>query len=75
MKGDDAAMAHFCRAVSQLQRCADATFGVEHHVPSQVRDLSRTKTCLYGKQDDDTVADWVAGRFGEEEQIVDVVGC
>ena len=75
MKGDNAAMAHFCRAVSELQRGADATFRVEHHFPSQVCDLGRSKTCLHGEQDDDTVADWVAGRFGEQEQIVDMISC
>ena len=75
MKGDNAAMAHFRRAVSQLQRGADATFGIEHHFPGQVRDLSGAKARLHGEQDDDTVAGWVAGRFGEQEEIVDVVGC
>ena len=74
MKRDNAAMAHFCRAVSELQRCADAA-RVEYHIPGQVCDLSRSKTCLHGEQDDDTVADWVAGRFGEQEEIVDVIGC
>ena len=75
MKWDNATMAHFCGAVSQLQRCADATLRVENHIPGQVRDLSSSKTGLHGEQDDDTVADWVAGRFGEKEQIVDVIGC
>ena len=75
MKRDNAAMTHFCRAVSQLQRCADATFRVEHHIPGQVCDLSSSKTCLHGEQYNDTVADWVAGRFGEKEQIVDMIGC
>jgi len=75
MKRDNAAMAHLCRTVSQLQRGADATFGVEDHVPGQVRDLSRAKTCLHGQQNDDPVANWVAGSFGVKEQIVDMVGC
>ena len=75
MKGDNAAMAHFGRAVSQFQRRADATFGIEHHIPGQVCDLSGSKTCLHGEQDDDTVAGWVTGRFGEQEQIVDMIGC
>ncbi len=75
MEGDNSAMAHFCGAVSQLQRCADGTFRIEHHIPGEVRDLSRAKTCLHGKQDDDTVAKWVAVRFGEKEQIVDMIGC
>ena len=75
VKGDNAAMAHFRGAVSELQRGADATFRVVHHLPGQVRNLSSSKTCFYGEQDDDTVAGWVAGRFGEQEQIVDVVSC
>ncbi len=29
MEGDNSAMAHFCGAVSQLQRCADGTFRID----------------------------------------------
>jgi hypothetical protein len=63
------------RQFMRLQRRADAAFRVENHIPSQVRDLSSSKTCLHGEQDDDAVADWLAGRLGEHEQIVDMVGC
>jgi len=45
---------------------------IEHHVPSELRDLTGSKASFGGKQDDQAIAEGMAGAAGKQEEVVDV---
>jgi hypothetical protein len=50
------------------------TVGIDHHVPSQVCDLSGAQACLGGEQDHDRVLQRVSRAAGEDNQVTNIVG-
>jgi hypothetical protein len=58
--------------VWQFNYGPDGAGRIGDHIPSQVGDLTGTETGLCRQQHHDLVASRVSGRFGKQEELVDV---
>jgi hypothetical protein len=50
----------------------DLAIRVDHHVPGQISYFGSAQTRFHREQNDDAIAEWCAGSFGEEQEAFDL---
>jgi hypothetical protein len=73
MKRNSSTVPHLCCAISEFDQRANAAIWVADYVPGQIGNLGGPKPGFCRQQNDNAISQWVTGRLGEQQEIVDLL--